>query len=68
MAKQAFLKVSVTETSYKMRIGAQMPQSAYTPLDLPYIFIGLGRTNNYVENFVMGITNSTGKQNVYFSD
>lgn len=38
---------------------AQMPISAYTPLDLPYMFIGLGRTNNYVENFVMGISLKT---------
>ena len=47
-----------------------MPSSAYTPLDLPYIFIGLGRTNNYVENFVMGITTKNGNsviKNKWFS-
>jgi len=44
--------------------GAQMAQSAYTPLDLPYIFIGLGRTNNYVENFVMGITAKDGATDI----
>ncbi len=37
-----------------------MPQSAYTPLDLPYVFIGLGRTNNYIENFVLGISTNHG--------
>jgi len=39
---------------------AQMPHAAYTPLDLPYMFIGLGRTNNYIENFVMGISQKLG--------
>jgi len=37
-----------------------MPQLSYSPVDLPYIFIGLGRTNNYVENFVMGISTHYG--------
>lgn len=27
----------------------QLPQSTYHSLGLPYAFIGLGRTNNYVE-------------------
>jgi len=43
-----------------------MPHSAYTPLDLPYSFIGLGRTNNYVENFVMGITRKNGENVMFF--
>ena len=42
------------------KIGSQMPQLSYSPVDLPYIFIGLGRTNNYVENFVMGISTKYG--------
>lgn len=42
----------------------QIPQSAYTPLDLPYMFIGLGRTNNYIENFVMGISTTEGAKDV----
>ncbi len=52
----------MTDIDGKGRIvkGAQLIQSGYTPLDLPYSFLGLGRTNNYVENFHMGITLSKG--------
>ncbi len=35
--------------------GVQLPQSAYSPLDVPYMFLGLGRTNNYLEHFNFGI-------------
>jgi len=49
-------KVTDIDGNPKLAKGSQTPQSAYSPLDLPYIFIGLGRTNNYVENFVMGIS------------
>ena len=28
---------------------AQLPQTSYHALHTPYSFIGLGRTNNYVE-------------------
>jgi len=37
-----------------------LAQSGYSPLDLPYIFLGLGRTNNYVENFAVGISAQKG--------
>ena len=35
---------------------AQLPQTAYQALLTPYSFIGLGRTNNYIENFFVGST------------
>ena len=35
---------------------AQLPQIAYQSLLTPYSFIGLGRTNNYIENFFVGST------------
>jgi integrin alpha FG-GAP repeat containing protein 1 len=35
---------------------AQLPQTAYQSLLTPYSFIGLGRTNNYVENLFVGST------------
>ena len=35
---------------------AQLPQTAYQSLLTPYSFIGLGRTNNYIENFFVGST------------
>jgi len=43
-----------------------MPQSAYTPLDLPYMFLGLGRTNNYIENFYMGISRKDDKNVIFY--
>jgi len=41
--------------SLEIFLGAQLTQSAYNPLELPYMFLGIGRTNNYIENFNMGI-------------
>jgi integrin alpha FG-GAP repeat containing protein 1 len=38
--------------------GAQLSQAGYTPLELCYIYLGLGRTNNYVESLTAGITAS----------
>ena len=35
---------------------AQLPQTAFEALQTPYAFIGLGRTNNYVENLLVGST------------
>jgi len=35
---------------------AQLPTSAYLPLSAPYTLVGLGRTNNYVEQFFAGFT------------
>ena len=52
----------VNDVNGKARIAkaAQLGQTAYTPLELPYAFIGLGRTNNYVQDFTMGIAQSLG--------
>ncbi|KAK4688706.1 integrin alpha FG-GAP repeat containing protein 1, partial [Tremellales sp. Uapishka_1] len=33
---------------------AQLPQTSYHSLHSPYSFIGLGRTNNYIENLFVG--------------
>ncbi|GAW81269.1 T-cell immunomodulatory protein homolog precursor [Plasmodium gonderi] len=37
------------------RIGIQKSQSAHSPLQLPYVLFGLGRTSNYVEEFYVGM-------------
>jgi len=34
----------------------QLPQTSYHSLQTPYSFFGLGRTNNYIENFFVGST------------
>lgn len=35
-------------------IGSQLTQSTYLSLQLPYAFLGVGRSNNYVEQFTAG--------------
>ncbi|CAK5279256.1 unnamed protein product [Mycena citricolor] len=37
----------------------QLPQTSYQSLQTPYSFIGLGRTNNYIENLFVGSTMHT---------
>jgi integrin alpha FG-GAP repeat containing protein 1 len=48
----------VNDVNGKARIAkaTQLAQTGYTALELPYAFIGLGRTNNYVQDFYIGIT------------
>ncbi|KAJ2858467.1 hypothetical protein J3B02_000217 [Coemansia erecta] len=38
----------------------QAPQSAYRALFTPYTIIGIGRTNNYIEDFSVGSTSQLG--------
>ena len=35
---------------------AQLPQTSYMSLQTPYSYIGLGRTNNYIESLFIGST------------
>ena len=35
--------------------GSQLPQSAYAPLLTPYLVAGLGQTNDYVEQLMVGL-------------
>ncbi|KAL4065217.1 hypothetical protein J3A83DRAFT_4360504 [Scleroderma citrinum] len=37
----------------------QLPQTSYHALHTPYAFLGLGRTNNYIENLFVGSTKHT---------
>ncbi|KAJ2646294.1 hypothetical protein IWW40_005530 [Coemansia sp. RSA 1250] len=39
---------------------AQVPQTAYRALFTPYTVIGIGRTNNYIEDFSIGSTGAFG--------
>tara|TARA_B110001452_G_scaffold131076_1_gene108896 strand:- start:340 stop:870 length:531 start_codon:yes stop_codon:yes gene_type:complete len=41
------------------RAGVQLPQSAYSPLLPPYVHFGLGQTNDFVEDFTVGLPGST---------
>ena len=38
----------------KVVIGSQLTQSSYHSLQLPYAYVGVGRSNNYVEQFTAG--------------
>ena len=38
----------------KTAVYSQMPQSAYGATPKPYVLTGLGRANNYVEQFTLG--------------
>ncbi|KAL8273428.1 hypothetical protein Esti_002673 [Eimeria stiedai] len=53
----ATFKLTVTDLNGTKtpRIGAQMSQSAHAPLGLPFELFGLGQTNNYVEEFFVGL-------------
>ncbi|KAJ1662166.1 hypothetical protein IW140_006035 [Coemansia sp. RSA 1813] len=39
----------------------QVPQTAYRALFTPYTVIGIGRTNNYIEDFSVGSTSQLGR-------
>lgn len=58
----ATYKYTVLDTTGKRAAAAvaQLPQTAYQSLLTPYSFIGLGRTNNYIENFFVGSTKHQG--------
>ncbi|KAI9355106.1 hypothetical protein DFJ73DRAFT_826194 [Zopfochytrium polystomum] len=54
----ASIKYTVTDTSGQIRSTqvVQMPQTAYGSLQTPYTLFGLGRTNNYIEMLVVGVS------------
>ncbi|EAR93627.2 integrin alpha FG-GAP repeat protein (macronuclear) [Tetrahymena thermophila SB210] len=49
-------KVTTLDTQYKTATGAQLTQSANGALQLPFVILGLSRTNNYIENFSVGLS------------
>ncbi|KAJ2911205.1 hypothetical protein GGI21_000119 [Coemansia aciculifera] len=55
MAGSTFKYVLVSDSGKKhVAQSAQAPQSAYRALFTPYTVIGIGRTNNYIEDFSVG--------------
>ncbi|KAI9015217.1 hypothetical protein BC832DRAFT_196876 [Gaertneriomyces semiglobifer] len=54
----ATFKYTVFSTSGARRASqaAQLPQTSYLALQTPYALLGLGRTNNYLESFFVGIS------------
>jgi integrin alpha FG-GAP repeat containing protein 1 len=54
----AFVKIESTSYEYQriMIYAAQLSQSAYLALQLPYIVFGLGSTANFVDHLTVGIS------------
>ncbi len=50
----SFYWLNSVNDGYKISNIAQMTQTAYDSLQVPYAFSGLGRANNYVESFTVG--------------
>lgn len=47
-----FRYIVTTLDDVKMvRVATQLPQTSYNNLELPYVYQGLGRSNNYIESF-----------------
>lgn len=43
--------VTTLDDKKQIRVGAQLPQTSYNSMCLPYVYLGLGRSNNFIENF-----------------
>jgi integrin alpha FG-GAP repeat containing protein 1 len=43
--------VTTLKDDQYVRVGTQLPQSSYNCLDLPYVYNGIGRSNNFLEQF-----------------
>ncbi|KAJ2181703.1 hypothetical protein GGF45_001373 [Coemansia sp. RSA 551] len=57
----SFKYLLVSDTGKKhVAQSAQAPQTAYRALFTPYTVIGIGRTNNYIEDFSVGSTSPLG--------
>lgn len=50
----SFYWVNSVNNDFKVTYQAQMIQTSYDALHMPYTFGGLGRANNYVESFTVG--------------
>ena len=50
----SFYWVNSVNDGFKITYQAQITQTAYDALQMPYTFSGLGRANNYVESFTIG--------------
>ncbi|KAJ2726077.1 hypothetical protein GGI07_000860 [Coemansia sp. Benny D115] len=64
----ATYKYLLVSDSGKKHVGqsVQAPQSAYQSLFTPYTIIGIGRTNNYIEDFSVGSTSQLGRHEKSF--
>ncbi|PIA17154.1 hypothetical protein COEREDRAFT_41520 [Coemansia reversa NRRL 1564] len=62
MSGATFKYLLVSDSGQKhVAQSAQAPQTAYRALFTPYTVIGIGRTNNYIEDFSVGSTSALGE-------
>ncbi|KAG2226834.1 hypothetical protein INT45_005799 [Circinella minor] len=64
----ATFKYTVLDTSGTKRVHqvSQLSQSSYLSLQTPYCLIGLGRTNNYVEEMFAGVSRHQDKNYLFY--
>lgn len=43
--------VTTLDDKKQIRVGTQLAQTSYNSLSLPYVYLGLGRSNNFIESF-----------------
>lgn len=55
----SFFWVNTIDSSQKYTHIPQLFQTAYNSMQLPYVLNGLGRANNYVEQFYIGISGNS---------
>lgn len=51
----SFYWINSVGEGYRTTFQAQIPQTAYNALQTPFAYCGLGRANNYVESFTLGV-------------
>ena len=51
------MKAVITELDDEQYVasGSQVVENSYNALSLPYLYIGIGRSNNYIETFTVAV-------------
>lgn len=44
-----YIMTSQEDDKQHVRVASQQPQQSYDSLDSPYVYMGVGRSNNYIE-------------------
>lgn len=46
-----YVMTSLDDDNQYVRVATQLPQQSFDSLELPYVYMGVGRSNNYLEQF-----------------
>jgi hypothetical protein len=44
-----YVMTSLEDDNQYVRVATQIPQQSFDSLELPYVYMGVGRSNNYLE-------------------